>query len=299
MADSPEKKAEKISTITAAVKAVIDSYAIGHEFYGNQLKDDCLKLIPEFAEAYVDTFLKMARRHRRDSYIAIDHNNSLYKRVKLNTEILQEKIEREQAEEAKKKEQEKNVKKPEQLDLLFTHGFLAFFFAVILGFFFVSAFAFGFDFGGPNSTSLIAAKSSPVYIPVGPTYLKGVLPLRCNRFFTASVDMLPPSALAMSFTVISIPYYRGSLYKNQVENDPNSRKWDILLYKYIAKITYICEISENSFQNLDRSTRFLYTVPMSRMWDTENGTGETGSLNGSIAAKGDFYERLQEFSGMA
>ena len=299
MVDSPEIKAKKIPTITAAVKAVIDSYTIGHEFFGNELKDDCLKLIPEFEDAYVDTFLKMARRHRRDSYIAIDHNNSLYKRVKSNIEILQEKIEREQAEEAKKKEQEKNVKKPEQLDLLFTHGFLAFFFAVVLGFFFGSGFSFGFDFGGPNETSFIAAKSSAVYIPVGPTYLNGFLPLRCNLLFTASDDMSPPSAFTMSFIVISIPHYRYALYKNQVGNVPKFRKWNILLYKRIAKIKLFYEISENSFQNLDWVYCLLYTVLMFRKWNIENGTGETGSLNGSIAAKGDFYERLQEFSGMA
>ena len=253
MADSPEKKAERISTITAAVKAVIDSYAIGHEFYGNELRDDCVKLVPQYQDAYVDTFLKMARRHRRDSYMAIDHNNSLYKRVKSDIETLQEKIEREKAEEAERKEQEKNVKSPEQLDMSFTHCFLAFFFA--------PSFASGFDFGGPNFTSFIAAKSSAVYIPVGPTYLKGFIPLRCNRLFTASEETSPPSAFTMSFIVISIPsLYRYMAHKNQWANVQKFRKWDILLYKCIVIWVNFLKISENYFQNLDRAIFPLYIV---------------------------------------
>jgi len=171
--------------------------------------------------------------------------------------------------------------------------FFVVFFVVVLVFFFASGLAFSFDFGGPKVTSFIAAKSLSVYIPVGPTYLKGVIPLRCNRFFTASVDMLPPRALAMSFTVISIPHYRYATYKNQVGKAPFSRKWDILLYVCIAKNGNIFKISENFFQNLDRAISILYTVLMSRMWDIQNGTGETGSLNGSTVAKGDFYEREQ------
>jgi len=76
----------KRDTISEVVKRVIDAYPIGHEFYGNELKDDVVKLYPESQYAYVDTFLKMARRHRRDSYISIDRNNSLYKRVESNIE---------------------------------------------------------------------------------------------------------------------------------------------------------------------------------------------------------------------
>lgn len=71
----------RLDSISAAVKVVIDNYPLGYEFYGNQLKDDCVLLYPESQYAYVDTFLKMARRHRRDSYISIDRNNSLYRRV--------------------------------------------------------------------------------------------------------------------------------------------------------------------------------------------------------------------------
>jgi hypothetical protein len=115
--------------------------------------------------------------------------------------------------------------------------------------------------------------------------------LRCNRFFTASVDMLPPSALAMSFTVISIPYYRYVSYKNQEGKALISRKWDILLYVRIAKKGYFCEISKISFQNLDSSASILYTVLMSRIWDIRNGTGENRQPKWLIAAKGEFYEK--------
>jgi len=76
---------------------VIDGYPIGFEFYGNELKDDVVRIYPESQYAYVDTILKMARRHRRDSYICIDRNNSLYKRVESDFEktirIAREKVE--------------------------------------------------------------------------------------------------------------------------------------------------------------------------------------------------------------
>jgi len=77
---------KKLSSISATIKTVIDSYPLGHTFYGNELKDDVVRIYPESQYAYVDTFLKMARRHRRDSYICIDRNNSLYKRVESNIE---------------------------------------------------------------------------------------------------------------------------------------------------------------------------------------------------------------------
>jgi len=89
-----QEKAKRIRTISAAVCVVIDGYAIGHKFYGNELRDDCVVLVPEAKDSYVDTFLKMARRHRRDSYISIDRNNSLYERVKSNLELHKEYMER-------------------------------------------------------------------------------------------------------------------------------------------------------------------------------------------------------------
>ena len=204
MTDGPEKKAERISTITAAVKAVIDSYAIGHEFYGNELKDDCLKLIPGFEDAYTDTFLKMARRHRRDSYIAIDHNNSLYKRVKSNIEILQEKIERERAEELARMERAKQPIKTGQLSLPFAQGFLGFFFGVS-----ERAFSLDFVFDGlpGGGTSLIASKSSSVYKA---SCENGLRPALKSLFLTVARGK--SSFFAISEIVIPvIPHIIGSL----------------------------------------------------------------------------------------
>jgi len=77
---------KKLSSMSAAVKIVIDDYPLGHEFYGNELKDDVVRIYPDAKYMYPDTILKMARRHRRDSYISIDRNNSLYKRVESNFE---------------------------------------------------------------------------------------------------------------------------------------------------------------------------------------------------------------------
>jgi len=154
---------DKIDTISAAVKAVIDSYPDGHEFYGNEFKDDCVKLVPEAKDSYVDTFLKMARRHRRASYISIDRNNSLYRKVKVKSIL----------------EQIKAVipKDPEPVhsDVPIRQGDLPFFSQGFLGVFFFFAFgllcngapALGSDFsfeGRPLlGTSLIALKSSLVY----------------------------------------------------------------------------------------------------------------------------------------
>jgi hypothetical protein len=101
-------------TISAAVKFVMDEYPVGYEFYGNEFKDDCVKLVAEAKDSYVDTFLKMARRHRRDSYISIDRNNSLYKRVKNKAEILRDMI---QEEKAKLLVLQESAKKTEQLSL--------------------------------------------------------------------------------------------------------------------------------------------------------------------------------------
>jgi hypothetical protein len=71
----------KIDSMSAAVCQVIDEYPAEHEFYGNQLKDDVVQIYPKAVNMYVDTVLKMARRHRRQSYVCIARNDSLYKKV--------------------------------------------------------------------------------------------------------------------------------------------------------------------------------------------------------------------------
>jgi len=78
-----------INSMSDAVKVTIDRYPDGHLFYGNQLKDDVVKIYPEAEHCYPDTILKMARRHRRESYISIDRNNSLYKKVAVKPIVAQ------------------------------------------------------------------------------------------------------------------------------------------------------------------------------------------------------------------
>ena len=71
---------DKLVSMSAAVKQVIDDYPIDHHFYGNELKEDVVKIYPEAQHCYVDTVLRMARRHRRFSFCVVDQNNSLYKK---------------------------------------------------------------------------------------------------------------------------------------------------------------------------------------------------------------------------
>jgi hypothetical protein len=71
----------KCETMTDAVKAVIDGYSPGRRFFGNQLKDDVVKIFPPSRDQYVDTILRMARRHRRGAFRVVDRNNSLYEKV--------------------------------------------------------------------------------------------------------------------------------------------------------------------------------------------------------------------------
>jgi hypothetical protein len=67
--------------MTDAVKQVIDSYPIGHQFFGNQLHDDVARVWTPSTKQYPDTILRMARRHRRRSFRVVDQNRSLYEKV--------------------------------------------------------------------------------------------------------------------------------------------------------------------------------------------------------------------------
>jgi len=156
MADSPEEKENKLSSMSAAVKVVIDEYPIGHEFYGNELKNDVVYIYPDAVNMYPDTILKMARRHRRDSYISIDRNNSLYKRVKSNLEIELEIIEAEKAKLLALQEQANHVRKTEQLSL-FAHGFFGVFFFLLFGCIYNGEFAIGCTRTGSNINIIISA----------------------------------------------------------------------------------------------------------------------------------------------
>jgi hypothetical protein len=73
----------KIDSMSAAVREVIDTYPAEHEFYGNQLKDDVVEIYPKAVDMYPDTILRMARRHRRYAFCVVNQNDSLYKKVEV------------------------------------------------------------------------------------------------------------------------------------------------------------------------------------------------------------------------
>ena len=79
----------KLDSMSAAVREVIDAYPAEHEFYGNQLKDDVVKIYPDAVNMYPDTILRMARRHRRYAFCVVNQNNSLYKKVEVKPIIEQ------------------------------------------------------------------------------------------------------------------------------------------------------------------------------------------------------------------
>jgi len=75
----------KIKTMSDAVKIVIDGYPVGHRFFGNQLHEDVVRIYPPSARQYVDTLLRMARRHRRYAFRVVNQNRSLYERIAFKT----------------------------------------------------------------------------------------------------------------------------------------------------------------------------------------------------------------------
>jgi len=297
MADSPDEKKERISTITDAVKKVIDSYAVGHLFYGNELKDDCIKLVPQYQNAYVDTFLKMARRHRRDSFISIDRNNSLYKRVESNFEKEKRIIkEKQEAEERKLKT------KNEQLNFSFlSYAFLVVFFVVFLGFGLTELVFF-------MPASLMANKSDSKYIPAGPMRLCGAIPFRWSRFLTPSEDM--PKILDISTTVYSfippiITAYSSIYQVKKVifSRIRDSRKaetskvchFDTLLYK---KTSFFRDIGTEKklkffYKNLDNPHGFgtiCICTTIGTVGQIKKRQPEAPGAEWHKVAKGEFYE---------
>jgi hypothetical protein len=67
--------------MSEAVKVVIDRYPKGHQFFGNELKNDVVRIFPDARGMYPDTILRMARRHRRGIFVSVDRNRSLYEKV--------------------------------------------------------------------------------------------------------------------------------------------------------------------------------------------------------------------------
>jgi hypothetical protein len=104
------------NSMSEAVRIVIDGYQPGHRFYGNQLKDDVVRIYPEAQNQYPDTILRMARRHRRDTFRTVNHNASLYEKVATVSFLEQMKQIAEKAEE--KKGLECGLEPALQIDLL-------------------------------------------------------------------------------------------------------------------------------------------------------------------------------------
>jgi hypothetical protein len=209
---------EKLESMSAAVRQVIDDYPVGHQFFGNELKDDVVRVYPDAINMFPDTILRMARRHRREYFHTIDHNRSLYERLNVKS-ITQQINELRELAEKKKTEEKKQPLKLDtvtQLSLFGVHFFLAVFFVFFIG---VVLEVFERD---PIPLSLIAAKSSFLYIPVGPMYLNGCIPSRCNRLFIASVDTVIPIACAISKIVI-----------------PSSMNISINQYRKINQVNYV------------------------------------------------------------
>jgi len=74
-------KRMKVTSISGAVRQVIDSYLPGHQFHGNSLHNDVARVFPEARRMYTDTILRMARRHRRGAFRVAGQNKSLYEKV--------------------------------------------------------------------------------------------------------------------------------------------------------------------------------------------------------------------------
>lgn len=202
MAVSPEGKARKLRTITAAVIAVVSRYPDGYRYHGNELKEDCVRLCPEEKDSYVESFLRMMRRHCRHSYRVVDQNNSLYEKIGPMAMPVPMPL-----------PQPIRLGAARQMEL-FPHVFFGFFFIVLLGGFFASGFGFGRPLIPP---SFMDSKSASAYIPAEPIYLNGSLPFLLRRIFTAADEI--PIRCAISNTVMpSIhPLYRKK-HTNQVEN---------------------------------------------------------------------------------
>jgi len=72
---------EKLTSMAAAVRKVMDGYPAGHQYHGNQLHDDVARLYPKAERMYTDTVQRAMRRYCHHQYRTIDQNKSLYERV--------------------------------------------------------------------------------------------------------------------------------------------------------------------------------------------------------------------------
>jgi hypothetical protein len=218
-------------TMSAAVCEIIDRYPVGHQFHGNELRDDVVRIYPESQHQYVDTILRMARRHRRGAFRVVDRNNSLYEKVPYESiELIIEEI----RERAQKEEQPE--RKPGQA----TQGLL---FAQLFFFFFFSGLAFE---GRPlPGESLMASKSSLVYKA---SCEKGLRPALRRRLLTVSFGNLSLSAIS-EIVIPSIPHIIGILRKKL----RNVHIREHLLYMCIVK-------NRKKANNVHKKGYFLLTI---------------------------------------
>lgn len=71
----------RLESMSEAVRFVINSALPGIPFYGNDLKKAVVSIYPEAKDMYVDTIMRMMRRHCRGKVICVDRNKSLYERI--------------------------------------------------------------------------------------------------------------------------------------------------------------------------------------------------------------------------
>jgi hypothetical protein len=72
---------EKLKSMVAAVRQVINEYPVGTQFHGNELHNDVAVLYPSARTMYTDTIKRAMRRYCHFQYKTVDQNRSLYERV--------------------------------------------------------------------------------------------------------------------------------------------------------------------------------------------------------------------------
>ena len=245
----------KPESMSAAVIRVIDEYPVGHQFYGNQLKDDVVKIFPDARNMYPDTLLRMARRHRRGAYRVVNRNESLYE--KGNVKSIIEQINEVAPKEETPVRQSRQVKQGELS--FFSQVFLTAFFVVFLG----TIFALDSGYGRPLlPPSLMASKSASMYKPAEPMYLNGTRLFLLRRIFTAAVEV--PNRCAISNIVIAsiLLINREKNEKNQVVIDKMLHHCNFLLYNRIVVLTKFPKFHKKYLQNLDDSLCNEYIIIM-------------------------------------
>ena len=253
-----------LKTMSNAVMEVIDNYPIGHQFYGNQLKDDVVRIFPESKDDYVDSMLRMMRRHRSDAYRTVNHNRSLYERVKSFSER-QEEIRKEDERKAAENKQTIHHCIQGELPLFCNHVFLVVFLGLLLGLLCSGEPAFGCPLTD-RLFNISKSSSDNSYIAFTPIYRTGLYPARFNLWRVASVDTGSfgvPIFWAISKTVNSI--IRIIYRQRDDQSRENVQISDILLNILYTRIVVLPKFNKNFeiyCQNLDDSLRLDYIVYM-------------------------------------